>query len=181
MLSWNDQGVLSPIIEQDPTGATRSPYKISLLDLYRNFATTSVRKDIFKGFLNYRKTLHEIGGLNGFQWINGSFLQDVEKLENRPPNDIDVVSFMDTQNVINSDSLSEFISRTNVSIKSEYCVDAYYVFMSELSPENLVQVSAYWYSIWSHTRNLIWKGFIQVPLDPEEDQRLLSFIEGGIK
>ena len=28
---------------------------------------------------------------------------------------------------------------------------------------------SYWYSMWSHRRDGVWKGFIQVSLDPTED------------
>lgn len=35
--------------------------------------------------------------------------------------------------------------------------------------ERLTRHSAYWYSVWSHRRNQLWKGFVQVDLAPGED------------
>ena len=38
------------------------------------------------------------------------------------------------------------------------------------SQEELVTVSTYWYSMWSHRRrDLLWKGFLQVDLGPGLD------------
>ena len=44
------------------------------------------------GFLSFRDALQATGLVKGFQWINGSFLENVEEVEERNPRDIDVVS-----------------------------------------------------------------------------------------
>jgi hypothetical protein len=54
--------------------------------------------------------------------------------------------------------------------KDDYRVDAYFVQLNCESPEPLVQLSAYWYSLWSHRRNGLWKGFLQIDLSSEEDE-----------
>jgi len=41
----------------------------------------------------YRAALRDLG-LNGVQWINGSFCEDVERTRGRPPGDIDLVSLI---------------------------------------------------------------------------------------
>jgi len=38
-----------------------------------------------------------------------------------------------------------------------------------MEPERLVAHSAYWYSVWSHRRSQLWKGFVQVDLADTED------------
>ena len=48
---------------------------------------------ILDGFLRFRELLTQAGFVSGFQWVDGSFLENVEMLENRPPNDLDVVTF----------------------------------------------------------------------------------------
>ncbi len=53
--------------------------------------------------------------------------------------------------------------------KSTYHVDAYFVELDARSPEVLVNRSVYWYSIWSHRRDGLWKGFLQVDLAPAAD------------
>jgi hypothetical protein len=37
--------------------------------------------------------LHAAGIIDGFQWLDGSFLENIESLESRSPRDIDVVTF----------------------------------------------------------------------------------------
>src|SRR5260370_40008152 len=91
---WNALGLLPPIDPEVPTSPERSPYPVSLKDLVMRFATTQERKAILIGFLNYRAILHRFGATEGFQWLDGSFMEEVEVLERRAPKDIDVVSFI---------------------------------------------------------------------------------------
>ena len=44
-----------------------------------------------------------------------------------------------------------------------------------------VQSIAYWYSMWSHRRDGLWKGFVQVDLDSAQDAdaRAVLNISGG--
>ena len=42
---------------------------------------------LLQGFLNYRKKLHELGLVQGVQWLDGSFVENIEVLESRAPND----------------------------------------------------------------------------------------------
>ena len=82
-------------------------------------------------------------------------------LEKRQPRDIDVVTFLHTpENFAPVDTdLNVF---DNSFAKSQYQVDAYVVELDELSSTQLVKQSAYWYSVWSHRRNQVWKGFLQI-------------------
>lgn len=59
-------------------------------------------------------------------------------------------------------------------------VDGYFVELDHESPETLVEHSAYWYSMWSHTRNMAWKGYLQIDLSPAGDsnvQERLNLLE----
>jgi hypothetical protein len=56
-------------------------------------------------------------------------------------------------------------------------VDAYIVELDQLSSDQIVLHSAYWYSIWSHRRNQAWKGFLQIVLDPAEDTEAIAWLE----
>lgn len=91
--AWNAQGVLPPVGVADPTSTIRSPYVVPLIEVVHRFGTTVERRTILGGLMRYRAALHAIGLVQGFQWLDGSFLEDVEGLESRPPNDIDVVTF----------------------------------------------------------------------------------------
>lgn len=68
----------------------RSPYQVRMIDVAETFSFSEKRRVILKGLLSYRKALYDAGILLGFQWINGSFMENIEMLEQRAPNDMDV-------------------------------------------------------------------------------------------
>lgn len=165
--TWNARGVLPPIDQRSPTSATRSPYEVSLMDVVTRFATSPERVQILGGFLSYRAALHQLGFLLGFQWLDGSFAEDVEMIERRAPRDIDVVTFVDVpadfQVPMKPGALNHGFA------KQRFHVDAYIVGLNEMPASDLVGLSAYWYGLWSHRRNQEWKGFLQIALDPATD------------
>ncbi len=167
---WTAQGVLPPIDLLDPTSANRSPYQASITDFVLRFAGSKARCQIIEGLLNYRAALHKAGLASGFQWVDGSFLEEVETLESRPPKDVDVVTFFqlptgETQGDIAAKNSKLF---DHDDVKTTYHVDAYLVHLGSAS-ERLVRQSSYWYSVWSHRRNLAWKGFVEIDLDDTHD------------
>lgn len=167
--AWNTLGVLPPNDPLDPTSPERSPYPVSLLDVVMRFGTTAERRRVLRGFLGYRATLHGLGLIEGFQWLDGSFTEHVELLERRAPRDIDVVTFMNVPDEYDpSDEELELIN--NPKAKKTFLVDCYFVELNMLEPQEIVAWSAYWYSMWSHRRNQAWKGFLQVTLNPVQDQ-----------
>lgn len=166
---WNIHGVIPPI--SDGTSIERSPYEIDILTFTQIFSLSDERIAILKNFLYYRKFLYGLGIVSGFQWVNGSFTENVEILRNRPPNDIDVVSFItEPKNPLPD----EFYN--NHYIKQTYQVDSYFVDLND-DPQELVRWTAYWYSMWSHQRDTnIWKGFFQIPLSEQDDIQALSYL-----
>ena len=169
--AWNAQGVLPPNNPGDPTAVDRSPYTVSLTDLVLHFGTTEKRQTILEGLLGLRAALHEAGLSEGFQWVDGSFLEDIEKIENRDPADMDVVTFFDlpqgqTQKSFAAAHPDLF---NHADTKTRYLVDAYFVPMDDNPPAHLVERSAYWYSLWSHRRNGQWKGYLQIDLSATDD------------
>ena len=172
---WNAQGAIPPINNQQPIAVDRSPYTVSLTDVVLRFGLSAERRTVLDGFLRYRAALHAAGLVQGFQWLDGSFLEHVEMLESRPPNDIDVVTFYrlpvgKTQQDLQTQTPGIFpIGRTSQqTLKTNYHVDAYTVHLGMVS-ERLVKHGTYWYSMWSHRRNQIWKGYVQIDLAPVED------------
>lgn len=161
-------GVLPPIYPgAQGVSPARAPYQTSLSEFIRHYATSVERINIMKGFCEYRKCLHALGIRNGFQWINGSFAENIEMLENRPPNDIDVVTFFELPDGATQQSLVE-ANKTlfcdHDAIKRNYKVDGYWVVIDHINVELLIKKSVYWYSLWSHRRTLEWKGFLEIPL-----------------
>ena len=168
---WSPQGVLPPINSQSPTSVDRSPYSISLTDLIIHFSTSPERCRILDGLLRYREALHGVGLIHGFQWLDGSFLEHVELLENRAPHDIDVVTFYhlpagSNQRTLLNTAPGLFDPR---QAKTTFHVDGYTLELKGTHPEVLVGQSTYWYSMWSHRRDHQWKGFLQIDLAPTVD------------
>ena len=130
---------------------------------------------MLEGFLRYRAALHAVGLVSGFQWLDGSFLEHVELLETRAPNDIDVVTFFDlpageTQLDVQQQAPDLFPTtrEAHAALKNSYRVDAYLEHLGK-TPSRLVKQSSYWYSMWSHQRNQVWKGYVQIDLAPTDD------------
>jgi hypothetical protein len=168
--NWNPDGVLPPINAAFPVSPDRSPYHVSLEDIVDRFGTSNERTQILNGFMRFREELFLVGLQKGFQWLDGSFMENSEFLAGRPPNDIDVVTFYwlptgATQATVLASKPELFDARQT---KTDYSVDGYFVELSTSAPETVVKEAAYWYGVWSHRRNDKWKGYLQVDLDQSE-------------
>lgn len=173
--AWNALGVLPPIDPNSPTSPDRSPYPVALKDVVMRFSTSPARRAVLKGLLDYRATLHRIGYTSGFQWLDGSFIEEVEVLEARAPRDIDVVTFThDPKNVTLSDDDALLLEHD--AAKAAFKVDSYILELDQISRRELTFWSAYWYSMWSHRRNQAWKGFLQIELAPLDDAEAYSWL-----
>lgn len=159
------------------------PYAVELAGLVDHFSSTPERIAILKGLLRFRADLHRAGIVNGFQWLDGSFLEHVEMLESRPPCDMDVVTFLHLPEGWDQQSLYQENSALfdQKKAKTTYQMDAYFVELGQ--PTNAWQVKkiSYWYSLWSHRRDGMWKGFVQVDLDPSQDDAARAILnpDGG--
>ena len=180
--AWTAEGVLPPIHPGDPVSPDRSPYVVSLTDYVLHVGQTPERRTILEGLLRYRAAWHAAGVTRGLQWIDGSFLENVETIEGRPPNDVDVVTFFQLPD---GDSQAALLGRApdlfeETAVKAAYHVDGYWVSLGS-PPERLLHRSAYWYSMWSHRRNQTWKGFVEIDLSPFEDAAAAASLvtEGG--
>jgi hypothetical protein len=181
--SWNALGLIPPIDEQQPTSPERSPYAVSLTDFVLRFGQTQPRRVVLAGFLKYRSELHAAGLVSGFQWLDGSFLENVEVLEARAPNDIDVVTFFDLPADKSQLDLQQQFPElfpanrdAHQKLKTVYCVDAYVEHLGKV-PSRLVRQASYWYSMWSHRRNQAWKGYVQIDLASNDDALATAQLE----
>lgn len=169
--AWNGQGVLPPRNHAAPTSYDRSPYQVALTDVVLRYATSPERRRILEGYLRFREKLDSIGLHRGFQWLDGSFLENIEQIESRPPGDIDVVTLFHlppgfTQLQLLQSNPAVF---NPILAKSTFSVDAYFVELNASNPEFLIRQTNYWYSLLSHRRNDIWKGYLQVDLSPSDN------------
>jgi Family of unknown function (DUF6932) len=89
--AFNIDGVIPPFVgAQGPGGLPDdlSPYKTSVLEAVHALSFSEGRKSVLRGWLLHRKALRAIGFNVGFQWLDGSCVE-----QNKEPKDIDVVMF----------------------------------------------------------------------------------------
>jgi hypothetical protein len=183
---WTAEGLIPPVDAADPVSSNRSPYRVSLADLVLRFAMTPDRTAILDGFLRYRSALHAAEITEGFQWIDGSFTEDIETTGRRSPNDLDLVTFFripprvpDQSALVTRDPslfpVGPAAATVKADLKTRFRVDAYLVPLPSQSADlnrvdRLVERSCYWYGMWSHQRDTQrWKGYLEIDLDPAED------------
>lgn len=168
---WDPSGFLPPFLESPVSGESRSPYRVRLTDLVLRFGDTTDRRSLLGGLLGYRAALHTAGLRDGFQWVNGSFVEDTTRQERREPNDIDVVTYFRTPEESTQDQLVEANPDLfhPAAVRRQYQVDAYTVALDTGNQPYLVRVTAYWNNLWSHDRDRHWKGYLEIDLSDDED------------
>ena len=155
-----------------------SPYLSTSYELCVHFATSPQRIAILKGFLDFRAELRKQGLTNAVQWLDGSFLENVESRESRAPNDLDLVTVYwgysrDFQNALVSNFPAFEDGRLS---KAHFHLD-HYPFDAEDHPLFTARYSSYWIQLFSHNRQGIWKGMLEIPLDtPASDQQALDYL-----
>jgi hypothetical protein len=175
----NLSGVLPPFTGQDPSErAECSPYLARISELVSRFGTSRERCRLLEGLLDLRLSLQRIGITQGIQWINGSFVENVEAVRSRPPADIDVVTI--AARPVSDPQAWDQLIHANQDIfypdrtKARFGCDHY--FLDTLKrPALLVADAVYFSSLFSHQRTTsLWKGMIAVPLSSDDiDARLL--------
>lgn len=170
-------GILPPYFGSAANSADMSPYATSLVEIAQRFCTTAARQEIFRGLLQYRQRLNAIGFSQGFQWLSGSFLEDIEALEQRGPKDVDVVTLYRTPPGIQDVASFQLLLNTNSAVfdrervKATFKVDAQFIWLNN-RPEAIVDQTRFWFGLFSHRRNGLWKGLLRVPLEVTADDTL---------
>jgi hypothetical protein len=178
-------GILPPFVGSGtPTPASMSPFAATLLQTAQRFCGSPARVTIFRGFLEYRRTLSTLGFVQGFQWLSGSFMEDIERLEGRDPRDVDLVTFCTppAHCLTPADIRAIVVANSDVFLppraKTRFHCDPYFVNLQEL-PVSTVTQTRYWFGLFSHRRGGMWKGLVQVPLAiSQDDQDTETFLNG---
>ena len=172
-------GILPPFTGTGPGDdpSLMSPYGADAAEVVRRFYTTAQRRQILEGWLDHRIALRGIGIASGFQWLDGSFLEEKE------PNDLDIVCFLRLPEEVKTDAerlalLNENLALFDCSaVKGAYSLDAFFIDLNG-SPEALVSLSRYFLQLFSHQREtFLWKGMIQVPLEDANDAEARGQLE----
>lgn len=161
-------GLVPPILPgEEGHSPQRSPYPTDMLAVCQQFGTSPERRAILAGLLDLRDALRAVGITDGYQWIDGSFLEDVERLRGRAPNDVDVVTFAVLGR--GADQRAKRHAAPHLfekdACKQRFRVDHFVLAADRALDERYARRIAYWYSLWSHQRGSFrWKGFASVPL-----------------
>lgn len=186
---WNAAAVLPAIRPGQPGHSPdRSPYRVPMAEFVERFGSSKERIAILRGLIAYRTALAQSAIISGFQWLDGSFLENKELLEGAPPKDVDVVTFyLLPAGHSQSDLMGAYPDLFDHEfVKKTYLVDEYtYQIGLELGRFDVRQIS-YWSSMWSHRRTGLWKGFVQVDLSAAQDTIATSLLnqiekEGAVK
>ncbi|BDA80163.1 hypothetical protein LPTSP3_g30930 [Leptospira kobayashii] len=182
--NFNQSNVLPPFLPgKNPTLIDSvAPYRATLKEFIELFNTSDKRRKILIGFLKYRLYIKSLGFVKGFQWLDGSFLENIEKSQERNPNDIDLVTFAERPMTIQNEAeWSDFIDQNfeffiPERLKTIYFCDAYFIDLG-LKPDYIVKNTAYWFGLFSHQREtFLWKGMVEIALSDSEDS-LISTLE----
>jgi len=164
-------GVLPPYIGPSGPGGRAedmSPYVVTAFEVVSTFGGSNERAKILDGWLRHRAQLQSLGFQRGFQWLNGSFLEDKE------PRDLDIVSFLFRPAMFTVGQLSAVLQANRAlfdpgQLKQSYLLHAFFVDLNG-SPETIVNASRYYFGLFSHRRgDELWKGMLQVSLDNPAD------------
>lgn len=189
--NFTTQGVIPPYVgAQGPGGAhsDMSPYVTTCLEAAQVLGTSQRRFEILRGWLTHRQELRAAGIGSGFQWLDGSFVED------KVPNDLDVVTLFHPPAALlaGGQAAMDFIQMNNHlfergAVKQAYMLDAFWLDFSQ-PPETIARQTRYWFGLFSHRRlDDLWKGMLEVSLvDPNEaaavavvDAGLAAFAGGG--
>lgn len=177
--------VLPPFLGEDVTGAAalpRSPYRASIVQVVVRFCTSPERAAILEGLIAFRSHLRDLGFCQGFQWIDGSFVENCEVTRGRAPGDVDVVSLLHRpEESLRADLWEEFFvpllptTFNSDWTKANFRCDAYHIDLDE-EATSVAELVAYWWGLFSHQREtFVWKGLVQIPF-LDDDAAALALI-----
>jgi hypothetical protein len=163
--------VLPPHLGDPVDSRQLSPYPCTTVDLCQKFGTTAERRSILGRLLDFRERLRVEGLTNGFQWLDGSFLENVEVERSRPPKDLDVVTvYWGYDRTFQIGLFARFREFSSPRLsKSAYSLD-HYNFDAGFDPIVTLEQTRYWILLFSHNRQGVWKGMLRIELNtPAED------------
>ncbi len=177
--NFDHNQVLPPHLGNPVSITDLSPYLCTSEELCHKFCTSPERTSILKNYLHFREKIRSLGLINAIQWIDGSFLEDIEKQEKRAPRDLDCITIYweyDMPFQIKLVGLFPEFYHPVLS-KRNYQLD-HYPFDAGFSPVKTVEMTRYWSQLFSHNRNGVWKGLLSLQLNTiTEDANALNYIQ----
>lgn len=168
--------VLPPFLGGRPGAGTafQSPYEATPEEVVHRFGTTGTRNEYLRGWLNLRRDLRALGIVGGFQWLDGSFVEDKERRLGVAPGDIDLVTCFDRPAGLENDAAFAAVAGPHAATlfdpghcKATYHCEAFYIDLGRAG-QSIANLSAFWFSLFSHQRDTFrWKGVVRVRLGPD--------------
>jgi len=169
---FNMGGVLPPYAGDATSMNQRSPYDVTMGFLIARFGTSKVRLELLRGLIMYRRALYDAGFRVGYQWLDGSFVENTEVAKGQSPKDIDVVTLFRRPLRYQTDParwsseagglFAEYFNRQTCMPK--YKCDTFPIDLDKGSAA-IVDDVTYWFSLFSHQRvTSVWKGMLRLVL-----------------
>ncbi|WP_054004792.1 DUF6932 family protein [Cypionkella psychrotolerans] len=183
-------GALPPYVDGNPTSRrARSPYSASIFEVVERFCTSPHRAKLLTGLNEYRKHLHQGGFISGTQWVDGSFVKNVELTLKRDPKDIDIITLFNRPikyQVQPTKWDSDYETHLHGAyfhtkrMKPIYLCDTYGIDL-DVGQMSLIRDTTYWMGLFTDIRGSFnKKGIVEIPLasDPMEFSAVAQAIGG---
>ena len=168
---FNQQGLLPPYDGDGALVEASSPYQTTTSEICHKFGTTPVRREILRGFLRYRALLTELRLVDGFQWVDGRFLEEDRGPHNAPEN-IQVVTFCKDSPLMKDPlyaALSKPLRVEFEDLRKTFRVDAQFVSL-DWPLVNILNHTRFHAGVLSHQSETgLWKGMLQINLNTSND------------
>lgn len=173
--AFNHSHVLPPFLGHGHSSTTASPYDVNATELVARFGTSPERLVLLDGLFRYRAAWRDLGFSEGFQWLDGSFVEDVEQHMGRPPADVDVVTFAYPPNGMTPHEINAMMQQHSELFDRRKCKDRFgcdsFLVRLNVHVRRLVRETTFWHGVFSHRRgDQLWKGLLQIPLASDDDE-----------
>ena len=169
---FNENKVLPPHRGDPKKESDMSPFPATTLQLCERFAHSKARRPFLRGLMEFRAVLNELQMIEGFQWLDGYFMEDFEHQKSKTPDFIQVVTFykQPPKPFPHPDLTDTFAILQDPGLLERKYRVTHQVVRLDLPPQKLVNRTRFWWSQMSHTEEEeVWKGLVQVPLNTPED------------
>ncbi len=177
--AFTNKGVLPPFDGDAAFIDNSSPYPVTTLDLCSRFALTPKRQEILRGFLKFRGLLNDLLVVDGFQWVDGRFVED-DGDRSDSPDCIQVVTFCKDSPRLDDPAYAELAAPLHAEfpeIRRRFLVDPLYVSLN-WPVEDIINNTRFFGATLSHQRETgLWKGMLQIPLStPKDDAKAIEYL-----
>lgn len=175
---FNHNFVIPPFINGDPGfSSNHSPYKSNILEFCEKFSFSKERVEILKKFVDFRIEVNKLN-TQGYQWVDGSFVEQKELSQKQPPKDIDIATFVLLHHKDSSEVnaiFPDFLNRKK--LKEIYKVDHMLVALNGLNHFQIIEQTNFLSKLFSTSRTGVAKGIVRIELNtPELDLQAKEFL-----